>query len=101
MRDHQIKDSSHDFGKDVLPLLVQDQKVCAYKFGGEQGRVTPDRYWRDHVHADKDAPANGKKILGGLVPDCNKTDLAIAVILGIYPTGLKLCCFRTLRTDAF
>jgi len=47
MRDHQIKDSSHDFGKDVLPLLVQDQKVYAYKFGGEQGRVTPDRYWRD------------------------------------------------------
>jgi glucose-1-phosphate adenylyltransferase len=30
MRDHQIKDSSHDFGKDVLPLLVQDQKVYAY-----------------------------------------------------------------------
>ena len=45
--DHQTKDSSHDFGKDVLPLLVQDQKVYAYKFGGEQGRVTPDRYWRD------------------------------------------------------
>ena len=47
IRDHQLKDSSHDFGKDVLPLLVQDQKVYAYKFGGEKGRVTPDRYWRD------------------------------------------------------
>ena len=47
MRDHQLEGSSHDFGKDVLPLLVQDQKVYAYKFGGEKGRVTPDRYWRD------------------------------------------------------
>jgi glucose-1-phosphate adenylyltransferase len=47
MRDQQMKDSSHDFGKDVLPRLVKDKKVYAYKFGGEQGRVTPDRYWRD------------------------------------------------------
>ncbi|BBO91378.1 glucose-1-phosphate adenylyltransferase [Desulfosarcina ovata] len=47
IRDHQIKDSSHDFGKDVLPRLVRDQKVYAYQFGGERGRVTPDRYWRD------------------------------------------------------
>ena len=47
IRDHQIKDSSHDFGKDVLPRPVQDQTVYAYQFGGEQGRVTPDRYWRD------------------------------------------------------
>ncbi len=47
IHDHQLEDSSHDFGKDVLPLLVQDKKVCAYKFGGETGRVTPDQYWRD------------------------------------------------------
>jgi len=47
IHDQQRKDSSHDFGKDVLPLLVQDKKVYAYRFGGEQGRVTPDRYWRD------------------------------------------------------
>ncbi len=47
IHDQQRGDSSHDFGKDVLPLLVQDKKVYAYRFGGEQGRVTPDRYWRD------------------------------------------------------
>lgn len=45
--DQQRKDSSHDFGKDILPILVQKQNVYAYKFGGEQGRVTPDQYWRD------------------------------------------------------
>ena len=47
MHDQQMKASSHDFGNDVLPRLVQGQKVYAYQFGGEQGRVTPDRYWRD------------------------------------------------------
>jgi glucose-1-phosphate adenylyltransferase len=39
--------SDHDFAKDVLPLLVQNKKVYAYKFGGKKGRVTQDRYWRD------------------------------------------------------
>lgn len=39
--------SNHDFGKDILPLLVQQHKVQAYKFGGTRGRVTPDHYWRD------------------------------------------------------
>ena len=47
MHDQQMKASSHDFGKDVLPRLVQGKKVYAYQFGGERGRVTPDRYWRD------------------------------------------------------
>jgi glucose-1-phosphate adenylyltransferase len=45
--DHARADSSHDFGKDILPQLIQDQRVFAYPFGGETGRVTPDRYWRD------------------------------------------------------
>lgn len=45
--DHARTDSSHDFGKDILPRLIKDQRVFAYMFGGETGRVTPDRYWRD------------------------------------------------------
>lgn len=39
--------SNHDFANDVLPLLVHNKKVYAYKFGGKKGRVTQDRYWRD------------------------------------------------------
>lgn len=39
--------SDHDLAKDVLPLLVQNRKVYAYKFGGKKGRVSQDRYWRD------------------------------------------------------
>jgi len=45
--DHDNEDSSHDFGKDILPRLVDSHRVQAYCFGGDAGRVTPDRYWRD------------------------------------------------------
>jgi glucose-1-phosphate adenylyltransferase len=45
--DHGDKSSSHDFGKDILPALIGNHRVFAYPFGGEEGRVTPDRYWRD------------------------------------------------------
>lgn len=46
-QDQHNSDSSHDLAKDILPLLVQNKKVYAYKFGGKTGRVTQDRYWRD------------------------------------------------------
>ena len=45
--DASQEDSSHDFGKDIIPSLIATHKVCAYEFGGSRGRVTPDRYWRD------------------------------------------------------
>jgi glucose-1-phosphate adenylyltransferase len=41
------KDSSHDFGKDILPRLVGSHHVYGYRFGGPMGRVTNDSYWRD------------------------------------------------------
>ena len=46
-RDHDNAASSHDFGHDILPLLIASHKACAYRFGSDSGRVTPDRYWRD------------------------------------------------------
>ncbi|OLQ71682.1 glucose-1-phosphate adenylyltransferase [Photobacterium proteolyticum] len=39
--------SSHDFGKDIIPGLIDNQSVFAYQFGGEEGRVSQDAYWRD------------------------------------------------------
>ena len=45
--DHADANSSHDFGKDLLPKLIRTQRVFAHHFGGAEGRVTPDRYWRD------------------------------------------------------
>lgn len=45
--DAENSESSHDFGKDIIPNLIKGGRVCGYHFGSESGRVTPDRYWRD------------------------------------------------------
>jgi glucose-1-phosphate adenylyltransferase len=56
--DHDDPNSTHDFGRDILPKLIQDQSVFAYPFGGEEGRVSVDRYWRDVGTIDSYFEAN-------------------------------------------
>lgn len=46
-RDSEDENSSHDFGNDVLPSLLQQKRLYAYRFGGTAGRVSADNYWRD------------------------------------------------------
>ncbi len=46
-RDFDAPNSSHDFGKDILPHLIDEQPVFAYPFGSQEGRVSQDRYWKD------------------------------------------------------
>lgn len=46
-RDHDNPESRHDFGHDILPPLIQTGNAFAYRFGGDGGRVSPDRYWQD------------------------------------------------------
>ena len=45
--DSKDESSSHDFGKDILPNLIQTHQVYGHHFGETIGRVTPDNYWRD------------------------------------------------------
>jgi len=45
--DHERANSSHDFGKDIIPRLLDDPGAFAYRFGGTDGRVSQDRFWRD------------------------------------------------------
>jgi len=45
--DHNRNESNHDFGKDILPRLIQTHTVYSYKFGESRGRVSQDKYWRD------------------------------------------------------
>ena len=45
--DHNEVNSSHDFGKDILPRLIADQPVYAFPFGRVDGRVSHDRFWKD------------------------------------------------------
>jgi glucose-1-phosphate adenylyltransferase len=49
--DHENKESSHDFGKDILPRMVQDKmSLYAYPYGGYWIDVgTLDAYWEAHM----------------------------------------------------
>lgn len=43
--DADAEGSSHDFGKDILPRIVQSGNVFAFRLGDDQPGVQP--YWRD------------------------------------------------------
>jgi glucose-1-phosphate adenylyltransferase len=57
--DHHRKESSHDFGKDILPRLVaQEARVFAYPYTGYWGDVgTIESYWYAHVDLLVDPPS--------------------------------------------
>jgi len=46
-RDQRASGPRHDFGKHILPEIVGTHTVGAFRFGGVEGRVTPDGYWHD------------------------------------------------------
>jgi glucose-1-phosphate adenylyltransferase len=48
-RDAATKDSSRDFGKDIIPHIVRNGKAVAHRFGDSCVRETPqhEAYWRD------------------------------------------------------
>ena len=56
--DHQRSDSSHDFGKDVLPRLIgEGKRVFAYPYNGYWVDVgTVDSYWQAHMDLLSDPP---------------------------------------------
>lgn len=45
--DSRDEHSGHDFGYDILPKLLKDKRLYAYRFGDDAGRVSADYYWRD------------------------------------------------------
>ena len=57
-QDAAEKDSSHDFGKDLLPRLIHRHRVFGYPFGDPVGRVSADGYWRDVGTVDAYFEAN-------------------------------------------
>ena len=42
--DHETPESSHDFGKDILPKAIQSHRLVAYRFTDDNNRPG---YWRD------------------------------------------------------
>lgn len=51
-------ESSHDFGKDIIPELIKSHGVYAYDFCNDKGRVAKDCYWRDVGTIDSFYDAN-------------------------------------------
>ena len=48
IRDHQTNDSSHDFGKDIIPYLVPRYRVFAHRFQSSCVNMASGiPYWRD------------------------------------------------------
>ncbi len=58
LEDFKRKDSSHDFGKDIIPRMIQSgMRVYAFPFGGYWIDVgTIDSYWRAHMDLLKHPP---------------------------------------------
>jgi glucose-1-phosphate adenylyltransferase len=84
-RDHDESDSSHDFGGDILPSLVASGNAFAYRFGGQRGRVSPDRYWRDVGTIDDYYEAN-MRLLDPVPPlDLYQQDWTIRTYQGQTP----------------
>jgi len=85
LREDHDADSRHDFGKDILPAIVQTRNVIAYRFGGSSGRVTADRYWRDVGTIDAYYEAN-MDLLKPLPPiDLYQGDWPIRTYEGQHP----------------
>ena len=77
-------DSSHDFGRDIIPSMAKDYRVYAYPFG--KGEAKPDwRYWRDVGTIDAYYEANME--LTGVTPAFNLYDTKwpLRTYMGQYP----------------
>ncbi|MDX1430916.1 MAG: glucose-1-phosphate adenylyltransferase [Gammaproteobacteria bacterium] len=68
--DAEREHSSHDFGKDIIPSIIRDMNVYAYRFRDpETGKKA---YWRDVGTVDAFWQANIE--LAGVVPELNLYD---------------------------
>lgn len=84
-QDQKQSSSAHDFGKDILPRIIDSQKVYGYLFGGDLGRVSPDRYWRDVGTIDAFYQSN-MDLLKPIPPiNLYQTDWPIRTYSGQYP----------------
>ncbi|MGL4829553.1 MAG: sugar phosphate nucleotidyltransferase, partial [Vibrio sp.] len=56
--DAENEQSTHDFGSDLIPKLIETGSVYAYAFCSGKGRVARDCYWRDVGTIDSFYDAN-------------------------------------------
>ncbi|MDM8547311.1 glucose-1-phosphate adenylyltransferase [Candidatus Venteria ishoeyi] len=72
-KDASNKSSSHDFGHDIIPSIIDDYRVFAYPFNKQrEGDILKDRYWRDVGTIDAFWEANHELV--GVTPPLNLYD---------------------------
>jgi len=69
IKDADIPSSSHDFGKDIIPAIIDKYRVIAYPFRDATGATA---YWRDVGTVDAFWEANLELI--GVTPELNLYD---------------------------
>lgn len=129
--DRQMTDSSHDFGKDILPHLVeQGKRIFAFPYDGYWVDVgTVDSYWRAHMDLLADQPpidlndrswiihtrteerppariASGAIVADSLVSDGCRIATGAKVERSVLAPGVRIATGATVResvilTDAF
>ena len=73
VRDHDVNDSSHDFGKDLIPYMVPRYRVFAHRFMDSSVNMAAGiPYWRDVGTVDAYWEANLD--LTKITPDLNLYD---------------------------
>lgn len=83
--DHHREGSFHDFGRDIIPRLVEESRCYAYMFGGKTGRVSQDRYWRNVDTLDDYYEAN-MELLNSVPPlDLYQAEWPIRTYQAQYP----------------
>ncbi|MBU2479136.1 MAG: glucose-1-phosphate adenylyltransferase, partial [Gammaproteobacteria bacterium] len=70
IQDSDDEDSTHDFGKDIIPRVIASNKVVAYPFRDEE--TGKQAYWRDVGTVDAFWEANLELI--GITPELNLYD---------------------------
>lgn len=79
------KTADNDLAFGLIAPLLASHKVCAYGFGGERGRVTPDRYWSDLASTDAYFRANMALLESTPPLDLYQPDWNIITYQGQYP----------------
>ena len=86
-KDHEDHTSGHDFGKNIFPKILGNYSIGSYRFGGIEGRVSPDEYWRDAGTLDAYYEAN-MDLLKPVPPlDLYQKDWLIRTYHGQFPSA--------------
>ncbi|MDH5377778.1 MAG: sugar phosphate nucleotidyltransferase, partial [Gammaproteobacteria bacterium] len=84
-KDQETKASTHHMGEDIIPRIIRSHRVFGYQFGGDKGRVSQDRYWRNITNLDAFFDANMDLLNAEPPINLYQPDWPIRTYSGQYP----------------